>query len=53
MPPHTLRQHYDQMVERVSVHQELRPHIAATPGPPWVWNDFCNSFAVRGAAPPR
>ena len=53
MPPHTLRQHYDQMVERVSVNPELRPHIAATPGPPWVWNDFCNSFAVRGAAPPR
>jgi hypothetical protein len=53
MPPHTLRQHYDQMVERVSVNPELRPHIAATPGPPWVWNDFCTSFAVRGTAPPR
>jgi hypothetical protein len=53
MPPLALRRHYDQMVERVSVDPELRPHIAVTPGPPWVWNDFCTSFAALGAAPSR
>ena len=53
MSPLALRRHYDQMVERVSVDPELRPHIAVTPGPPWVWNDFCTSFAAHGAAPPR
>ena len=53
LPPLALRRHYDQMVERVSVDPELRPHIAVTPGPPWVWNDFCTSFAALGAAPSR
>ena len=53
MSPLALRRHYDQMVERVSADPELRPHIAVTPGPPWVWNDFCTSFAAHGAAPPR
>ena len=53
MPPLALRRHYDQMVERVSVDPELRPHIAVTPGPAWVWDDFCISFAAREAAPPH
>ncbi len=45
--------HYNRMVERVSVVPDLRPHIARTPGPSWVWDDFCASFAARDAAPPQ
>ena len=51
MPPAALRRHYDQLVARVSVHQELLPHIAISPGPSWLWDDFCTSFAAQEAAP--
>ena len=51
MPPTALRRHYDLLVERVSTQVDLRPHIAITPGPRWVWNDFCTSFAAQDAAP--
>jgi hypothetical protein len=53
MPPAALRRHYDQLVARVSQDADLRPHIAVTPGPTWVWEDFCNSFAAQVAAPCR
>ena len=53
MAPLALRHHYSRMVERVSVDPDLRPHIAITPGPTWVWDDFCTSFAAHEAAPPQ
>ena len=53
MAPLALRHHYNRMVERVSVDPDLRPHIARTPGPSWVWDDYCTSFAAREAAPPQ
>jgi hypothetical protein len=53
MTPRALRLHYDHMVERVAANPDLRPHIAVTPGPAWVWDDFCTSFAAHEAAPPR
>ena len=53
MAPRALRLHYDHMVERVAADPDLRPHIAVTPGPAWVWDDFCTSFADLEAAPPQ
>ena len=53
MAPRALRLHYDHMVERVAADPDLRPHVAVTPGPAWVWDDFCTSFAAREAAPPQ
>ena len=51
MPPTALRRHYDALVQRASAQVDLPPHIAVTPGPSWVWNDFCTSFAALEAAP--
>ena len=51
LAPALLGRHYAALVERVSAHQELLPHIAATPGPGWLWQDFCTSFAAQEAAP--
>ena len=53
MPPAALKRHYDLLVARVSMQADLRPHIAISPGPSWVWNDFCTSFAAQEAAPHR
>ena len=53
MPPTALSRHYDRLVAQVSVHQDLLPQIAISPGPSWLWSDFCTSFAAQEAAPER
>ena len=53
MPPAALGRHYEVLVAAASEHQDLRPHIALTPGPAWLWYDFYTSYVAHAAAPWR
>ena len=53
LAPAAVGLHYRRLVDRVSVHDDLRPHIAVIPGPGWLWQEFCSSFAAPEAAPLR
>ena len=45
-----LREHYSSLATRLADAPGLREHVALTPGPAWLWDDFCNAFAAQAAA---
>ena len=48
--PAALREHYSALATRLAEAPGLREHVAVTPGPAWLWDDFCNAFAAQAAA---
>ena len=50
LPPAALRDHYSALANRLAETPGLREHVTLTPGPAWIWDDFCNSFAAQAAA---
>ena len=48
MAPAALGRHYDQIAAQVANQAELRHAVARTPGPGWLWQDFCDLCGPGG-----